>query len=96
MDLGLITTVVIELLGVAVMFGIMKQKTETNKEELAELKAEKDRQIQELKEAFYRELTALQTRQNQTDSTLQDMKGLLNDINSKVDLLIAGKIKTGE
>lgn len=82
MDLGTIITIIITVIGWAVMFGICKNKIDNNEKSISELKEDVQRDIDDIK-----------NRQTQTDTILQSINTTLASLDAKVDLLIHGKIK---
>lgn len=85
MSMDLVISIGITLIGWAVMFGICKNKIDNN-----------EKAIQDLKKDIDKDISQINVKQNQTDTILQSINNLLASVNSKVDLLIDGKIKCGD
>lgn len=80
--LSIVITIGITVMGWAVMFGICKQKIDNNENEIKELKAD-----------FQKDIDDLKSRQNETSTILQSINNNLSRINERFDLLINGQLK---
>lgn len=81
MELDLIISIAIPLIGCGVTLGICKNKIEQNEKEIKELKLEHTKDIQ----------LVLEKQQN-TDELLQRINEQLIELNTKMSLLLRGKI----
>lgn len=81
METGLLITIVVTVAGWGVTFGICKNQIEQNKKDIASLKDQhKD------------DFRLILEKQNNTDVLLQAISNQLTELNTKVSLLIKGKI----
>lgn len=78
----LVLTLCITLCGCALTFGITQNKVENN-----------TKQIDKLELTHEKDIDALKEQQKQTDALLQSMNNNLASINTKLDLLVEGKLK---
>lgn len=78
---GVIITIIITLLGWGVTFGVCQQKIETN-----------GRDIQRIEKQHESDVMKLSTRQDSTDSLLQSINSQLVELNTKMTLLLNGKL----
>lgn len=84
MDLSTLLTFGITLAGCCVTFGICKNKIDQNQKDIEALKTQhKD------------DINLLLQKQGASDLLLQDISKQLTELNTKVSLLIKGKINTG-
>ena len=80
----LVLSLCIALCGCALTFGVCKNQIDNNKENITKLELTHEKDIDSLKE-----------QQKQTDALLQSMNNNLASINTKLDLLVEGKLKQG-
>lgn len=85
MELDLIISIAIPLISCGVTLGICKNKIEQNEKEIKELKLEHSKDIQ----------IVLEKQQN-TDELLQRINEQLIELNTKMSLLLRGKINLEE
>lgn len=78
---ALIFTILVTLAGWGVTFGVCQQKIETN-----------GRDIQRVEKQHENDVAKLRTRQDSTDSLLQSINTQLVELNTKMSLLISGKL----
>lgn len=78
---ALIFTILVTLVGWGVTFGVCQQKIETN-----------GRDIQRVEKQHENDVAKLRTRQDSTDSLLQSINTQLVELNTKMSLLISGKL----
>ncbi|MCQ2273060.1 MAG: hypothetical protein MJZ72_09810 [Bacteroidales bacterium] len=78
---ALIFTILVTLAGWGVTFGVCQQKIETNA-----------RDIQRVEKQHENDVTKLSTRQDSTDSLLQSINTQLVELNTKMTLLLNGKL----
>lgn len=78
---ALIFTILVTLAGWGVTFGVCQQKIETNV-----------RDIQRVEKQHENDVTKLSTRQDSTDSLLQSINTQLVELNTKMTLLLNGKL----
>lgn len=78
---ALIFTILVTLAGWGVTFGVCQQKIETNA-----------RDIQRIEKKHENEVAKLSTRQDSTDSLLQSINTQLVELNTKMSLLLNGKL----
>lgn len=81
MNTGVLITIVVTVAGWGVTFGICKNQIEQNK-----------RDIRDLKEQHKEDVKTLFQKQNNTDNLLQNISQQLTELNTKMTLLIKGKI----
>lgn len=79
---GLILTIIITLAGYGVTFGVFQNKIETNA-----------RDIQRIEKTHENDVAKLSTRQDGTDTLLQSINTQLVELNTKMTLLLNGKIE---
>ena len=77
----LIFTIIVTLAGWGVTFGVCQQKIETN-----------GRDIQRIEKQHENDIAKLSTRQDSTDSLLQSINTQLVELNTKMTLLLNGKL----
>lgn len=82
---GLIVSVIVTLTGWGVTFGICQNKIEQNTKDIARI---------EKTHAY--DINKLSDRQNNTDALLQSINAQLVELNTKMNLLLNGKIVNGE
>jgi len=92
MDTSLVVTCGITLIGWAVMFGICKNKIDTNSKEIEDLKTNYTEQIKTLKADFQYDIDEVKARQNETSTILQSINNNLSRINERFDLLVNGQL----
>lgn len=80
---ALVCTILITLTGWGVTFGVCQQKIENN-----------TRDIERLEKTHAEDLTRTQSRQDLTDNLLQSINTQLVELNTKVELILKGQIKT--
>lgn len=80
----LVLTIVITLCGCALTFGVVQNKVENN-----------TKNIERLELTHEKDVTGIKEQQKQTDALLQSMNNNLASINTKLDLLVEGKLKQG-
>ena len=80
---GIVITLIFTVAGWGVTFGICKNKIEENEEDIKELKEQQKTDVKMLLE-----------KQNNTDSLLQGINSQLIELNTKMSLLLKGKIVT--
>ena len=78
---ALIFTILVTLAGWGVTFGVCQQKTETNGSD-----------IQRIEKQHESDINKLSTRQDSTDSLLQSINSQLVELNTKMTLLLNGKL----
>ena len=78
---ALIFTIIVTLAGWGVTFGVCQQKTETNGSD-----------IQRIEKQHESDINKLSTRQDSTDSLLQSINSQLVELNTKMTLLLNGKL----
>lgn len=78
---ALIFTILVTLAGWGVTFGVCKNQIETN-----------GRDIQRVEKQHENDINKLSTRQDSTDSLLQSINTQLVELNTKMTLLLNGKI----
>lgn len=78
---ALIFTILITLAGWGVTFGVCKNQIETN-----------GRDIQRIEKQHENDVQKLSTRQDSTDSLLQSINTQLVELNTKMTLLLNGKL----
>lgn len=78
---ALIFTILVTLAGWSVTFGVCQQKIETN-----------GRDIQRIEKQHESDVAKLRTRQDSTDSLLQSINTQLVELNTKMTLLLNGKL----
>lgn len=81
MNTGVLITIVVTVAGWGVTFGICKNQIEQNKKD-----------IRDLKEQHKEDVKTLFQKQNNTDNLLQNISQQLTELNTKMTLLIKGKI----
>ena len=79
---ALIFTILVTLAGWGVTFGVCQQKIETN-----------GRDIQHIEKQHETDVRKLSTRQDSTDSLLQSINSQLVELNTKMTLLLNGKLE---
>ena len=79
---ALIFTIIVTLAGWGVTFGVCQQKTETNGSD-----------IQRIEKQHESDINKLSTRQDSTDSLLQSINSQLVELNTKMTLLLNGKLE---
>ena len=84
MNYNFLFTIGVNLVSWGVMLGVYKTKITNNEHEIKELKEETDRRLE-----------ALSERQNKTDTILQSINNNLTELNTKMDLLVKGKLAIG-
>lgn len=80
---GIVITLITTFAGWGVTFGICKSKIEENEQD-----------IKELKEQQKTDVANLMQKQNNTDNLLQGINAQLIELNTKMSLLLKGKIVT--
>lgn len=81
MDVKLVVTIVITVAGWGVTFGVCKNKIDQNQKDIETLKSQhKD------------DFNLIIQKQNNTDTLLQNISQQLTELNTKMSLLIKGKI----
>lgn len=83
MNTSLIITIVVTVAGWGATFGICKNQIEQNKKDIADLK---DQHKDDFKLVL--------EKQNNTDNILQQISTQLTELNTKMSLLLKGKIVT--
>ena len=78
---ALIFTILVTLAGWGVTFGVCQQKIETNGSD-----------IQRIEKQHESDINKLSTRQDSTDSLLQSINSQLVELNTKMTLLLNGKL----
>ena len=78
---ALIFTIIVTLAGWGVTFGVCHQKIETNGSD-----------IQRIEKQHESDINKLSTRQDSTDSLLQSINSQLVELNTKMSLLLNGKL----
>lgn len=78
---ALIFTILVTLAGWGVTFGVCKNQIETN-----------GRNIQRIEKQHENDISKLSTRQDSTDSLLQSINSQLVELNTKMSLLLNGKL----
>lgn len=78
---ALIFTIIVTLAGWGVTFGVCKNQIETN-----------GRDIQRIEKQHENDVHKLSTRQDSTDSLLQSINTQLVELNTKMSLLLNGKL----
>ena len=78
---ALIFTILVTLDGWGVTFGVCQQKTETNGSD-----------IQRIEKQHESDINKLSTRQDSTDGLLQSINSQLVELNTKMTLLLNGKL----
>lgn len=78
---ALIFTILVTLAGWGVTFGVCQQKIETNV-----------RDIQRMEKQHENDVQKLSTRQDSTDGLLQSINSQLVELNTKMSLLLNGKL----
>lgn len=81
MNTGILITIVVTVAGWGVTFGICKNQIEQNRKDIRDLK---DQHKDDVKTLFQK--------QNNTDTLLQNISQQLTELNTKMSLLIKGKI----
>ena len=79
---ALIFTILVTLAGWGVTFGVCQQKTETNGSD-----------IQRIEKQHESDINKLSTRQDSTDGLLQSINSQLVELNTKMTLLLNGKLE---
>ena len=79
---ALIFTILVTLIGWGVTFGVCQQKIETNGSD-----------IQRIEKQHESDINKLSTRQDSTDSLLQSINSQLVELNTKMTLLLNGKLE---
>ena len=79
---ALIFTILVPVVGWGVTFGVCQQKIETN-----------GRDIQHIDKQHETDVQKLSTRQDSTDGLLQSINSKLVELNTKMKLLLNGKIE---
>ena len=79
---ALIFTILVTLAGWGVTFGVCKNQIETN-----------GRDIQRLEKQHENDIQKVSTRQDSTDSLLQSINTQLVELNTKMSLLLNGKLE---
>lgn len=96
LDLNLIISIVTPLVGCGVIFGICKNKIEQNEKEIKELKEKHTEDIKELREDHSKDIQSVLEKQQNTDCLLQEINKQLIELNTKMSLLLKGKISIEE
>ena len=78
---ALIFTILVTLAGWSVTFGVCQQKTETNGND-----------IQRIEKQHESDINKLNTRQDNTDGLLRSINSQLVELNTKMTLLLNGKL----
>ena len=78
---ALIFTILVTLAGWGVTFGVCQQKTETNGND-----------IQRIEKQHESDINKLNTRQDNTDGLLRSINSQLVELNTKMTLLLNGKL----
>lgn len=78
---ALIFTIIVTLAGWGVTFGVCQQKTETNGND-----------IQRIEKQHESDINKLSTRQDSTDGLLRSINSQLVELNTKMTLLLNGKL----
>lgn len=81
MNTGILITIVVTVAGWGVTFGVCKNQIEQNRKDIRDLK---DQHKDDVKTLFQK--------QNNTDTLLQNISQQLTELNTKMSLLIKGKI----
>lgn len=81
----LVLSLCIAIAGCALTFGVCKNQIDNNKENINKLELTHEKDVE-----------SLSKRQNNTDALLQSINNNLAELNTKMDLLVAGKLKQGE
>lgn len=82
---ALIFTMLVTLTGWGVTFGVCKNQIETN-----------GRDIQRIEKQHESDVVKLSSRQDSTDSLLQSINSQLVELNTKMSLLLNGKLDGGK
>ena len=80
---GIVITLIVTVAGWGVTFGVCKNQIEDNKDDIRELKEQQKTDVKMLLE-----------KQNATDQILQEITRQLVELNTKMSLLLKGKILT--
>lgn len=80
---GIVITLIVTVAGWGVTFGVCKNQIEDNKDDIKELKEQQKTDVKMLLE-----------KQNNTDQILQEITRQLVELNTKMSLLLKGKILT--
>lgn len=91
---GIVITLVVTVAGWGVTFGVCKNKIEENSKDIAEEKAQRTKEIDDLKSQQKNDVAMLIQKQNNTDNLLQNITNQLVELNTKMSLLLKGKIIT--
>lgn len=92
MDIQFIITTGITVLGWGVTLGICKNKIEQHSKDIEALKVEHEKDIEKMEAVHNEDVKDINKRQNNTDQLLQSINSQLVELNTKMSLLIKGKI----
>lgn len=80
----LVITIVIAVASAGMSFGVCQNQISNNTQD-----------IERLELTHQKDVDAINSRQNQTDTLLQSINNNLASLNTKMDLLVEGKINSG-
>mgnify|MGYP003292487491 CR=1 FL=1 len=91
---GIVLTIVVTVAGWGVTFGVCKNQINENAKDIEEVKRQHLADMKELKDQQKSDVAMLIQKQTNTDNLLQTITNQLVELNTKVSLLIKGKIVT--
>ncbi len=91
---GIVITLVVTVAGWGVTFGVCKNKIEENTKDISEEKTQRAKDIDDLKRQQKSDVQMLIQKQTTTDQLLQNITNQLVELNTKMSLLLKGKIIT--
>lgn len=92
----LVLSLCIAIAGCALTFGVCKNQIDNNKKNIEKLELTHKEDIAKIELTHEKDISAVNSRQNNQDALLQSINNNLAELNTKMDLLVAGKLKQGE
>lgn len=91
---GIVITLVVTVAGWGVTFGVCKNKIDENTKDIETERNQREKALDELKAQQRNDVAMLIQKQTNTDNLLQTINSQLVELNTKMSLLLKGKILT--